>query len=129
MKPLPPLGRLHRVHRQSRDAYNDPLAFRLAFSQPYVGKRGIREHAVRNQPTACAAIPSCQIVTNDAKIVFGYVCELWAAGAFSHCPDVRRTRLQPPIHSSTRLTQIEKQEQHLLDPPECPHVADFRSER
>jgi hypothetical protein len=93
---LPPLGRLraqHRVHRQSRDAYNDPLAFRFAFTQPYVGKRGIREHAVRNQPTACAAIPSCQIVTNDAKIVFGYVRELRAAGAFSHCPDVRRTRL------------------------------------
>jgi hypothetical protein len=28
-----------------------------------------------------------------------------------------------------RLTQIEKQEQHLLDPPECRQVADFRSER
>jgi hypothetical protein len=33
-----------------------------------------------------------------------------------------------PLHAS-RLTQIEKQEQHLLDPPECRQAAGFRSER
>src|SRR5262245_23672471 len=69
-----------------------------------MGKQGIGEHAVCNQPASCAAILSCQIVTNDAKIVFGYVRELWAAGAFSNGPDVRRTRLQPPVHANVTTT-------------------------
>src|SRR6266853_5549791 len=57
------------------------------------------------QPTdrECCDSPR-QIVTNDAKIVFGYVRELWAAGAFSNGPDVRRTRLQPPIHANVTTT-------------------------
>src|SRR5262249_38077742 len=41
---------------------------------------------------ACSA---CEIVTDDPKIVFGYVRELWAAGAFPHGPDVCRTRFYP----------------------------------
>src|SRR5262249_1337303 len=94
----------HRVHRQPRDACNNPLACRSAFAQPYMGKRGIREHAVCNDTIARCAIPSCQIVTNDAKIVFGYVRELWAAGAFSNGPDPRRTRLQSPIHANVTTT-------------------------
>jgi hypothetical protein len=68
------------------------LAFRFAFTQPYMGQRGISEHAVWNQPTMRAAVSSCKIVTDDPKIVFGYVRELWTAGAFPHGPDVWRTR-------------------------------------
>src|SRR5215470_8141385 len=104
---LPLLDRLrakHRVHGQLRDAYADSLAFRFGFTQPYVGKQGIREHAICNQPIARAPILSRQIVTNDAKIVFGYVCELWATSAFSNGPDFGRTRFQPPIHPNVTAT-------------------------
>ena len=79
-------------------------AFRLAFAQPYMGKRGVSEHAIWNQPIARAAISSCQIVTYDTKIVFGYVRELWAAGAFPEGPDTWRTRLQPVIHANVAAT-------------------------
>ena len=43
-------GRLrpqHRIHRQSRDADDDALAFRLALTQPNVGERRIGKHAIR----------------------------------------------------------------------------------
>jgi hypothetical protein len=61
------------VHGRLSDVCNDPLLFCLAFTQPYVGKPVILEHAACNQPISCAASPSCQIVTKDSKIVFGYV--------------------------------------------------------
>ena len=102
-KALPLIGRLrpkHRVHRQPCDASDDTLAFRFAFAQPDVGKRGISEHAIWNQPIARAAISTCEIVTYDSKIVFGYVRELWAASAFPERPHVWRTRLQPVIDAN-----------------------------
>src|SRR5262249_45102432 len=44
---------------------------------------------------------------NDAKIIFGYMRELWAAGAFTNGPDVRRTRLEPLIHANvTTIIQL-----------------------
>ncbi len=101
------IGRLrpkHRVHRQPSDPCDDASAFRFAFAQPDMGKRGVSEHAIWNQPIARAAISSCQIVTYDTKIVFGYVRELWAAGAFPEGPDVWRTRLQPAIHRDVAAT-------------------------
>src|SRR5262245_19860503 len=82
----------YRVHWQPCDACNDPLAFRFAFTQPYSGERAISEHAVWNKPIMRAPISYCEIVTDDPKIVFGYVRELWAAGAFPRGPDVLRTR-------------------------------------
>src|SRR4029077_10294245 len=93
-----------RVHRQPRDPSDDALAFRFAFAQPYTGKRRVSKHAIWNQPIARAAISSCQIVTHDTKIVFGYVRELWAAGAFPQGPDAWRTRLQPVIHANVAAT-------------------------
>ena len=101
------IGRLrpkHRVHRQPSDPCDDASAFRFAFAQPYMGKRGVSEHAIWNQPIARAAISSCQIVTHDTKIVFGYVRELWAAGAFPEGPHVWRTRLQSVIHANVAAT-------------------------
>jgi hypothetical protein len=65
-----------------------------------MGERGISEHAVWNQPIMCGPISSRQIITDDPKIVFGYVRELWAAGALSHGPDVWRTRFQPTIDAN-----------------------------
>jgi hypothetical protein len=69
-----------------------------------MGKRGVSEHAIWNQPIARAAISSCQVVTYDTKIVFGYVRELWAAGAFPESPHVWRSRLQPVIHRDVAAT-------------------------
>jgi hypothetical protein len=83
------IGRLrpeHRVHRQPSDSCDDASAFGFAFAQPYMRKRRVSEHAIWNQPIARAAISSCQIVTNDTKIIFGYMRELWAAGAFPKGP-------------------------------------------
>jgi len=104
---LPLVGGLrpeYRVHGQPRDACDDVLAFRFAFAQPDTGKRGVSEHAIWNKPIARAAISSCQIVTYDTKIVFGYVRELWAAGAFPESPHVWRTRLQSAIHRDVAAT-------------------------
>src|SRR5262249_20678257 len=53
---------------------------------------------------AGAAMSSRQIVTHDAKIVFGYVGELWTAGAFAERPHVRRARLQPVIDADEAAT-------------------------
>src|SRR5215470_17080413 len=65
-----------------------------------MGERGISEHAIRNQPAMPAAISACQIVTYDPKIVFGYVRELRAAGAFPYSPYLRRTRFQPAVDAN-----------------------------
>ena len=94
----------YRVHRQPCDPCNDALAFRFAFTQPYMGEWGISEHAIWNQPITRAAVSSCQIVTYDSKIVFGYVSELWAAGAFPHGPYLWRTRFQPSIDANVTAT-------------------------
>jgi hypothetical protein len=76
------------------------LAFRVAFAKSYASERGISEHAIWNQPIVGAAISSCQIVTYDSKIVFGYVRELWTAGAFSDGPYIWRTCLQSAIDAN-----------------------------
>src|SRR5215468_6908137 len=84
-------GRLrpqHRIHRQSRDADDNALAFRIAFTQSNMRERRISKHAVWDQPVVRAAISSAQIVPNNAKIVLRDVRELWAAGAFPDRPDV-----------------------------------------
>jgi hypothetical protein len=52
------------------------------------------------QPIAGAAISSCEIVTYDSKIVFGYVRELWTAGAFPDGPYIWRTCLQSAIDAN-----------------------------
>src|SRR6516162_10864428 len=92
-KALPLIGGLrpkYRIHRQPCNAGEDTLAFRFAFAKPNAGERGIGEHAIRNQPIAGATISSCQIVTYDSKIVFGYMRELWTASAFPDGPYVWR---------------------------------------
>jgi hypothetical protein len=115
-KALPLIGGLrpkYRIHRQPRNAGEDTLAFRFTFAEPDASERGIGEHAIRNQPIAGAAISSCQIVTYDSKIVFGYVRELWTASAFPDRPYVRRACLQSvidanvtaPVHFNARLLQ------------------------
>ena len=76
------------------------MAFRFALAKPYPSKRGISEHAIWNQPITRAAVSSCKIVTDDPKIVFGYVRELRAAGAFPYSPYLRRTRFQPTIDAN-----------------------------
>src|SRR6516225_2661241 len=90
----------YRIHRQPCDAGKDTLAFRFAFAKPDAGERGIGEHAIRNQPIAGATSSSRQIVTDDAKIVFGYVGELWTAGAFPDGPYVWRACLQSAIDAN-----------------------------
>jgi hypothetical protein len=109
-KALPLIGRLRpkdRLHRQPCNAGEDTLAFRFAFAKPYASERGISEHAIWNQPIAGAAISSCEIVTYDAKIVFGYVRELWTAGAFPDGPYIWRTCLQSAIDANvTALIQF-----------------------
>ena len=102
-KAFPLIGRLgpeHGVHRQLCDANDDPLAFRFAFAQPDAGERRISEHAIWNQAVARAAIFACEIITYDSKIVFGYVRELWAAGAFAQRPHIWRTHLQSAIDAN-----------------------------
>jgi hypothetical protein len=51
-----------------------------------------------------ASPPSGQIVPNDAKVVFGYVGEQRAAGAFAKGPDARRARLQPLVDANVTAT-------------------------
>ena len=58
----------------------------------------------RDQPIARASPPSGQIVANDAKVVFGYVGEQRAAGAFAQRPDVRRACLQPLVDANVTAT-------------------------
>ena len=102
-KAFPLIGRLgpeHGVHRQLCDANDDTLAFRFAFAQPDAGERRISEHAIWNQAVARAAISACEIIAYDAEIVFGYVRELWAAGAFPQCPCIRRARLQSVVDTN-----------------------------
>ena len=97
---LPLIGRLrrkNRLHRQPCNAGEDTLPFRFTFTKPDPGQWGIREHAIWNQTIAGAAISSCEIVAYDSKIVFGYVCELWTAGAFPDRPYVWRACLQSAI--------------------------------
>src|SRR6202167_3576567 len=94
----------HSAHRHPGDAHLDALTFRLAFAQSHVRERRIREHAVGNQPIARAAPPSGQIVANEPKVVFGYVRELRAAGAFAERPDIPRTRLQPIVDADITAT-------------------------
>jgi hypothetical protein len=43
---------------------------------------------------------ACEIVAYDSKIVFGYVRELWAAGAFAQRPHIWRTHLQSAIDAN-----------------------------
>ena len=102
-KALPLIGGLspkYRIHRQPCNAGEDTFSFRFAFAKPDTSERRISEHAIRNQPIAGAAISSCQIVTYDAKIVFGYVCELRTASAFPDRPYVRRACLQSAIDAN-----------------------------
>ena len=101
------IGRLrpeHRVHWQPCDPCEHTSAFRFALAQSYMGKQRISEHAIRNQSFARAAVAPRQIVTNDPKIVLGYVRELWAAGAFPEGPNVPRTRLQLIVHANVTAT-------------------------
>ena len=69
-----------------------------------MGEWRVREHAVRNQPIARAALPSGQIVPDDPKVVDGYVRELRAAGAFPDGPDIGRSRLQPLVDANVATT-------------------------
>src|SRR6516165_5756967 len=73
-------------------------------TQPYTGEWGISEHAIWNQPITRAAVSSCQIVTYDSKIVFGYVSKLRTAGAFPDCPYLWRTRFQPAVDANVTAT-------------------------
>src|SRR5215468_487839 len=70
----------HSAYRQPRDAHSDALALRFAFGQSHTGKRRVGEHAVWNQAIARAALSSGEVVLDDAKIIDGYMGELWAAG-------------------------------------------------
>ena len=102
-KAFPLIGRLrpnHGVHWQLCDPNDDALAFRFAFAQPDAGERRIGEHAIRNKPVASAAIFACEIVAYDSEIIFGYVRELGAAGAFSQRPHIWRARLQSAIDAN-----------------------------
>ena len=102
-KAFPLIGRLrpkHGVHWQLCDPNDDALAFRFAFAQPDTGERRISEHAIWNKPIASAAISACEIVAYNSEIVFGYVRELGAAGAFSQRPNIWRTRLQSAIDAN-----------------------------
>src|SRR5271170_8302966 len=65
-----------------------------------MGERRVREHAIGDQPIAGRALAARKIVTNDPKVVFGYVGELRAAGAFADGPDLGRTRLQPLVDAN-----------------------------
>src|SRR5262249_41997700 len=65
-----------------------------------MGEWRVCEHAVRNQPIARAAIAAGEIVPDDAKVILGYVRELWAAGAFAASPDIGRRCLQPLIDAN-----------------------------
>ena len=107
IKPSLLAGRLrpqHGARRQSGDPRDDALTLRFAFAQSDVRERRIGKHAVRDQPIARASPPSGQIVANDAKVVFGYVGEQRAAGAFAERPDVRRARLQPLVDANVTAT-------------------------
>jgi hypothetical protein len=102
-KPLCLISRLraeYRVHLQPCDTCDDTLAFRFAFAQPYMGERGISEHAIRNQPIPRGAVSSYEIVAYDSKIIFGYVSELRAACAFPYRPHLWRTRFQPTVDAN-----------------------------
>ena len=104
-------GRLrpeHGAHRQLGHARLDALTLGFAFAQSNMRQRRIGEHAVGNEPVARAPPPSSQIVANDAKVVFGYMGEHRAAGAFAQGPDVRRARLQSLVDANkAALVQLD----------------------
>src|SRR5580698_6317618 len=94
------LRRKHGVHRQLCDANVEALTRRLAFAQPDARERRVGEQAIWNKAIARAAIPAGEIVTYDPEIVFGYMRELRASGAFPDRPYVCRTRLQPLVDTN-----------------------------
>src|SRR5260221_6289315 len=104
----------HGAHGQPRIPRGGALASRFDFAHSHTRERRVREHAVWNQPIARAARRSGQIVANDAKIVLGYVRELWAAGAFPDGPDLGRTRVQPLIDAN--IAAIVQRDTGLLKP-------------
>src|SRR5262245_29215979 len=64
-----------------------------------MGQRRVREHAVRDQPGARAAVAAGKIVFDDPEVVDRGVRELWGPGAFADGPDVRHARLEPIVHT------------------------------
>ena len=98
------------------------LPLRLRSSD--VRERRIGEHAVRNQPIPSASPPSSQIVASYAKVVFGYVGEHRAAGAFAERPDVRRARTQPLVDANeTAAVQAANAGLGEADPGRVRHAA------
>src|SRR6516225_11236692 len=90
----------HRLHRQPRNARGHTLALRFALAQSDMSEGRVREHAVRNQAIARAAVAAGEIVPDDAKVILGCVRELRAAGAFADSPDIGGRRLQPLIDAN-----------------------------
>ena len=48
----------HRFHRQLGDARLDAPTLGFTLAQAHMRERRIGEHAIRNEPVACAALPA-----------------------------------------------------------------------
>ena len=80
----------------------------FALAQSDMRKRRVGEHAIGNEPIACASAPSGEVVADDAKVVFGYVREQRTAGAIAERPDVRSARLQPLVDlDETAISELD----------------------
>lgn len=87
----------HGARRQFGHPHGEVSTFRLTLVQPHPGEWWVGEHAVGNEPVACRALPSGQVVANDPEVIEGDMRELRAASAFADCPDVGPARLQPLV--------------------------------
>src|SRR5208282_2633033 len=58
----------------------------------------IGEHAERHDAIVRGSIAALQVVTHDAEVVIGDVCELRTARAIAHRPHVGCGRLQPVVY-------------------------------
>ena len=88
--------RVWSIGRQSR---------RPASTQANTRELRIDKDAVGDEPVRRAALASVEVFVNDAEVVLGYMREVWAAGAFSHCPNVRRGRFQAIVHPDVSLAR------------------------
>jgi hypothetical protein len=98
------LGAEYRFHRQPCDARHDPLTFRFTFTQSYMGKWWISEHAIWNQPITRAAVSSRQIVTYDSNPI--NLTSRASLIPFSQLPDSPQKQAleRSPFNFSARAT-------------------------
>src|SRR5262249_30054546 len=90
----------HTAYRQLRHADIETLALRLGLAQSHVGKRGVGEHAIRDESIARAALAPGQIVRWYPDVAARHVSDWRAPATFANGPAAGWARLQPLVDTN-----------------------------